>query len=79
LAQTITAVGNLNAVTDAAAGGLMAHAAVQIAALNVKINAKGLQNRELAERMTREVDELESEVAELAARIATTAAERGEF
>jgi glutamate formiminotransferase / formiminotetrahydrofolate cyclodeaminase len=79
LARQITAVGNLNAVTDAAAGGLMARAAVQIAALNVKINAKGLQDQELAQRMVREVDELEAEVTELAAAIAGAAAERGEF
>jgi glutamate formiminotransferase / formiminotetrahydrofolate cyclodeaminase len=79
LAQTITAAGNLNAVTDAAAAGTMARSAVEIAALNVKINAKGLQDRELAQRMVREVEELEAEVADLAAGMAAVAAERGEF
>lgn len=79
LAQTITAVGNLNAVTDAAAAGMMARSAVQIAGLNVKINAKGLQDQELAQRWVREVAELEEAVNELAAATAATAAERGEF
>jgi glutamate formiminotransferase/formiminotetrahydrofolate cyclodeaminase len=45
LARTITEIGNDNAVTDAAAGGIMARAAAQIAALNVKINGTGLRGR----------------------------------
>ncbi|MCP5099458.1 MAG: glutamate formimidoyltransferase, partial [Chloroflexi bacterium] len=48
LANTIAKVGNINAVSDAAAAVIMAHAAVQAAALNVKINAVGLQDQTLA-------------------------------
>jgi glutamate formiminotransferase / formiminotetrahydrofolate cyclodeaminase len=79
IAGTITSVGNLNAVTDAAAAGIMARAAVQIAALNVKVNAKGLQDQELARSWRQEVDDLETKVAALADQITATAAERAEF
>ncbi|MEW5987594.1 MAG: glutamate formimidoyltransferase [Chloroflexota bacterium] len=79
LAQVITRIGNVNAVTDAAAAGVMARAAVQIAALNVKTNAKGLLNRELAQRWLDEVTALERETVALADEVTATAAARGGF
>jgi glutamate formiminotransferase / formiminotetrahydrofolate cyclodeaminase len=79
IAETITSVGNLNAVTDAAAAGIMARAAVQIAALNVKINAKGLKNQELAQSWRQEVDDLAKKVSALADQITAVAAGRAEF
>jgi formiminotetrahydrofolate cyclodeaminase len=79
LAESITQFGNSNAVTDAAAAGLMARAAVQTAALNVKINARGLQNPHLALAWQQEVASLEAEVAALAGSIIAIAAERGGF
>lgn len=79
LAQTIANIGNKNAVTDAAAAALMARAAVQAAALNVKTNAVGLQNRELAQSWNAEVEALQDEANALAEAVAATAAERGGF
>jgi glutamate formiminotransferase/formiminotetrahydrofolate cyclodeaminase len=79
LAEKITAIGNSNAVTDAAGGALMAQAAVQTAALNVKINAAGVENQRLVLDMVEEVKELEAEVAEISARTVALAAERGGF
>ncbi|NJN55456.1 MAG: cyclodeaminase/cyclohydrolase family protein [Anaerolineae bacterium] len=79
LAQTITTIGILSAVTDAAAGALLAHTAVQIAVMNVKINAKGLQNQELAEQWLVECDRLEGETAVIAKAAMLTARERGGF
>ena len=79
LAESITQLGNSNAVTDAAAAGLMARAAVQTAALNVKINARGLQNPHLALAWQQEVASLEAEVEALAGSITAIAAERGGF
>jgi glutamate formiminotransferase/formiminotetrahydrofolate cyclodeaminase len=77
LAQTIAAVGNVNAATDAAVGTIMARAAVQAAGLNVKINGAGLKNRELAEVWTAEVDGLIEETEQLARAAVAVAGERG--
>ncbi|MFZ0543821.1 MAG: glutamate formimidoyltransferase [Candidatus Promineifilaceae bacterium] len=78
-AAIVAEIGNTNAVTDAAAGVIMAKAAVQIAAMNVKINATGLKNRELAQSWSEELARLEAEVTELAEKTAATAARRGGF
>lgn len=79
LAEQMTRLGNTNAVTDAAAGGLMARAAVQIAALNVKINTLSLTDRAVAQTMLDEIGRLEAEANTLAETIQHTAAERGGF
>jgi glutamate formiminotransferase/formiminotetrahydrofolate cyclodeaminase len=79
LAATIVEVGNVNAVTDAAAGGIMARAAVQVAALNVKINAAGVKDRALVESWLQELAAIEAEVNEATEAIANTAAARGGF
>ena len=79
LAQQIVAIGNTNAATDAAAGGLMARTAVQIAAMNVKINATGLQDKALVERWYAELAELEVRAAAVTDAIVALAAERAGF
>ena len=48
LAQTIAAIGNRNATTDATAGAILAHAAVQIALLNVRVNLVDMQDDKTA-------------------------------
>lgn len=78
-AAAIAAIGNLNAVTDAAAGVIMAKAAVQIAAMNVKINALGLKDKALAQSWSEELAQLESEASAVAEKTAATAASRGGF
>jgi formiminotetrahydrofolate cyclodeaminase len=72
-------IGNVNAVSDAAVGTIMAHAAVQAAALNVKINSVGLQDRSLAQMWIEEVNALEAETAGIAQTTKQIAAERGGF
>ena len=79
LAATIAEIGNRNAVSDAAAGVLMAQAAVLAAGLNVKINAAGLTNQALANEFRHRVTLLEQRVEEIVAKIKVTAAERGGF
>lgn len=79
LAHQITAIGNVNAVTDAAAAAILARAAVQTAALNVKINALSLQDQDLAQKWNQTVNELESEAIGLAEETIAQATRRGGF
>lgn len=79
LAHQITTIGNVNAVTDAATGAILARAAVQTAALNVKINALSLKDQDLAQKWNQSVDELEAEVKDLAEKTIAQAANRGGF
>lgn len=50
--------GNPNSVSDAGVGALATRAAVLGAQLNVKINAAGLKNREKADKLTKEAEEI---------------------
>ena len=50
--------GNPNSVTDAGVGALAARSAVLGAALNVRVNAGGLHDKEYVDKMLREVNEL---------------------
>jgi glutamate formiminotransferase/formiminotetrahydrofolate cyclodeaminase len=77
LAQTIAAIGNVNAATDAAVGAMMARAAVQGAGLNVKVNGAGLKDRERAAAWAVEVDALIEEAEQLARAAVAVAGERG--
>ena len=79
LAAQMARLGNVNAVSDAAAGVLLAAAAVQVAALNVNINGVGLQDRARAESWREQAAALEQEVTALAAEVRAIAAERGGF
>ncbi len=79
LAQNIAEIGNSNAVTDAAAAAIMAQAAVQTAALNVKVNAVSLKNQTLAADWKKEVEALEQETAQIVEIVTAVAARRGGF
>jgi glutamate formiminotransferase/formiminotetrahydrofolate cyclodeaminase len=79
LSLTIVTIGNSNALTDGAAGGLMARAAMRIAALNVKVNAMDLEDSQLTNAWLSELESLESEIAQLEEVILSTASERGGF
>ena len=52
--------GNPNSVSDAGVGALAARSAVMGACLNVKINAAGLKDREVAERLVKEAEEIQA-------------------
>lgn len=79
LARTIATIGNINASTDAAAAAYMSQAAVQAAALNVKVNVTGLQDQHQAAVWREEVEALTAEVSQLATAVAAISAERGGF
>ena len=52
--------GNPNSVTDAGVGALAARSAVMGACLNVKINAAGLKDREMADKLVKEAEEIQT-------------------
>lgn len=58
LADRVAKIGNKNAATDAAVGAHMAVAAIESAALNVRINLLDLEDQERADRFRQEVAQL---------------------
>lgn len=52
--------GNPNSVSDAGVGALAARSAVMGACLNVKINAAGLNDREAADKLVKEAEEIQA-------------------
>ena len=56
--KAMAETGNPNSVSDAGVGALAARSAVLGAELNVKINAAGLKDREVAERLISEANEI---------------------
>ncbi|MAU02048.1 MAG: glutamate formimidoyltransferase [Anaerolineaceae bacterium] len=79
LAAELAKVGNVNAVTDATAGVLLAQAAVETAALNVKINATNIDNKQLVASWQEELATLQKDTAELVQEIKAVAQKRGGF
>ena len=79
LAAKISSIGNTNALSDAGVAGNLAIAALQSAALNVKVNAGGLADKELAERWSEELRKLEASSEEQAIEIRTQLSERAEI
>jgi glutamate formiminotransferase/formiminotetrahydrofolate cyclodeaminase len=77
LAAQVARIGNVNAVSDAAAGAIMARAAVQVAGLNVKINGVSLRDQALAAAWREELTGLEADAEEAVAAALAAAAERG--
>lgn len=58
IVKAMAETGNPNSVSDAGVGALAARSAVLGAELNVKINAAGLKDREAAERLISEANEI---------------------
>ncbi len=79
LSAEIARIGNMNAATDAAAGALMARAAVATAALNVKVNVVDLQDKARATELREQINQLEQRVAEVVETAQQIAAERGGY
>ncbi len=65
LALTAAEIGNVGAVSDAGVGALMAEAAAQCAALNVKINLGSIEDKEFCDRTWSRVQEILAEAADL--------------
>lgn len=66
--------GSRLAVSDAGCGASMCRAALESAALNVYINTKSMKDRELAEKLNREVSEMLEKYGQMAAEIYETVA-----
>ena len=63
LAAEVVAKGNRNAVTDGLVGAMAARTAILGALYNVKTNLGAITDSEFVAKLTREAQELESEVA----------------
>jgi formiminotetrahydrofolate cyclodeaminase len=55
--------GNKNSLSDAAVSALMAHAGVEAAALNVKINLSSIKDTEFVQKISLELRELQQRTA----------------
>ena len=60
IAKAMAEIGNPNSVSDAGVGALAAMAGVRGAFLNVKINAAGLHNKKVAEKLLYEAQDIEN-------------------
>jgi glutamate formiminotransferase/formiminotetrahydrofolate cyclodeaminase len=65
LAAEVAEKGNQNALSDAGSAGAMANACLQAAALNVKINAGNVADREAAQSWLEELARLETQAAQV--------------
>lgn len=61
--------GNLNVVSDAGVAVLSAYAGLRSAALNVYVNAKGLEDREFADERLKELEDLLSDAGALTEKV----------
>ncbi len=69
LSETSAVIGNVGAVSDAGVAVLLAEAAAQSAALNVKINVNSIEDREFSEGRWARAKEILGECAELRDRV----------
>jgi glutamate formiminotransferase/formiminotetrahydrofolate cyclodeaminase len=76
LANEVAEFGNVNAVTDAGSAGVMAYAAIQAAAMNVRVNADSLEDEEASEGWRDKILALEKQATDLKARIGAMVAQR---
>lgn len=76
LAAEVGANGNAHAVTDAGSGGAMARAALQAAALNVRVNCADLTDRPVVQGWLRELADLEARAREAEGRLGEALQER---
>jgi len=77
LAQKCARDGNLNAISDAMSASQLAHAAVNAAGYNVRINLKSLDDKVDANGMTRELGDLEAAAARIADEMRSIVRDRG--
>ncbi|MFN2120432.1 MAG: glutamate formimidoyltransferase [Anaerolineales bacterium] len=71
--------GNINTVCDAMSGAILAHAALLAAGYNVRVNLKTLKDRSTAEKMRREISDLESQAAHIVTELQQAVRERAEI
>lgn len=68
---------NVNAISDAMSGFLMAHAALTAAGYNVRINIKSLEDKSAGSKMLKELAELENKAEKIEAEIRKVMETRG--
>ncbi|MCX8025017.1 MAG: glutamate formimidoyltransferase [Thermanaerothrix sp.] len=76
LAHQAVALGNLNAITDAASATTLAHSAITCAGYNVRINLSGL-DPSLAQPLLNQIGAIENQAAEHLKNVRTLLRERG--
>ncbi|MBI3739292.1 MAG: glutamate formimidoyltransferase [Chloroflexi bacterium] len=69
--------GNLNAISDAMSGAVMARAALTAAGYNVRINLNSLEDKSAGEKMLKELKDLEKQADKTEKEIRKTMEERG--
>jgi glutamate formiminotransferase/formiminotetrahydrofolate cyclodeaminase len=79
LAQEVIQHGNLNAISDAGSAASLAGAALNGAALNVRINVPGLDDQEVSSELLKEIGGIESRGAALQEQIQAQLFQRGGF
>ena len=77
LAERCTALGNLNAISDAASAAAMAQAALTSAGYNVRININGLSEKTAGDNLLVQLEALEARARELEKEIHKTLSGRG--
>ena len=63
-AVVVAGIGNKNSITDAGSSALLAHASLNAALLNVRINLSGIKDEGFVEKMTARVKELQGRADE---------------
>ncbi|MBN1562251.1 MAG: cyclodeaminase/cyclohydrolase family protein, partial [Anaerolineae bacterium] len=76
LVEQVVKQGNINAATDAAVAGLMGLAAIEGAALNVRVNVAGLDDDDLAARYVNDIMAIVDQARKLRTIIVATAENR---
>jgi glutamate formiminotransferase / formiminotetrahydrofolate cyclodeaminase len=79
LASQCAQDGNINTVCDAMSGAVLAHAALEAAGYNVRVNLKGLKDASTAEEIRREISELEAQASRIAEGLQQAVRERAEI
>jgi glutamate formiminotransferase/formiminotetrahydrofolate cyclodeaminase len=69
LSETSAEIGNVGAVSDAGVAALLAEAAAQSAALNVKINVNSIEDKDFSESKWARIQEILKETAALRERV----------
>jgi glutamate formiminotransferase / formiminotetrahydrofolate cyclodeaminase len=77
LAERCTALGNLNAISDAASAAALARAAYTSASYNVQINLNGLSDKSVGEPMLAQLSDLDQKASRLETDIQLTMETRG--
>lgn len=79
LALEVISQGNVNALSDGGSAAALARAALTGAGMNVRINARDLEDRQAAQTLLTELAGLEQHAAEIEAAIQAAIQERGGF